>query len=95
MKDIFKAIEQSAIEIKELIETGDTGKSENQNSTGDTQLKLDIQSDVIIEKLFSNIACVKAIVSEEQEDIISLNKDGKYLIAYDPLDGSSLIDVIS
>ena len=93
MKDIFKAIEQSAIEIKELIETGDTGKSEKQNSTGDTQLKLDIQSDVIIEKLFSNIACVKAIVSEEQEDIISLNKDGKYLIAYDPLDGSSLVDV--
>ena len=93
MNDILEAIKQSAIEIKELIETGDTGKSENENSTGDTQLKLDIASDIIIEKLFSTIPCIKAIVSEEQEDIVSLNKDGKYLIAYDPLDGSSLVDV--
>ena len=31
MEEIFEAIKQSAIEIKELIETGDTGKSANQN----------------------------------------------------------------
>lgn len=93
MNEIFKAIEQTAIEIKELIEVGDTGKSENQNSTGDTQLKLDIASDLIIEKVFSRVNCIKAIVSEEQDEINHLHEDGKYLIAYDPLDGSSLVDV--
>ncbi|NQY94541.1 MAG: fructose-bisphosphatase class I, partial [Campylobacteraceae bacterium] len=51
MKQIIEAIEKSAIEIKELIETGDTSKSENENSTGDTQLKLDIASDMIIERI--------------------------------------------
>lgn len=93
MQEIFKAIEEASIKIKDLIETGDTGKSEQENSTGDTQLKLDIASDVIIEDIFKEIPSIKAIVSEEQEAIVPLNEDGEYLIAYDPLDGSSLVDV--
>lgn len=93
MNEVFDAIKKSAVEIKELIECGDTGKSESENSTGDTQLKLDIASDEIIERIFKDIKSIKAIVSEEQEHIVDLYDDGKYLIAYDPLDGSSLIDV--
>lgn len=93
MQEIIKAIEKASIEIKELIETGDTDKSDLENSTGDTQLKLDIASDEIIERIFKQIPTIKAIVSEEQENIINLNEDGEYLIAYDPLDGSSLVDV--
>ncbi len=93
MNEILEAIKKSAVAIKALIETGDTGKSDNENSTGDTQLKLDIQSDIIIEDLFAQVASVKAIVSEEQDEIKNVNADGEYLIAYDPLDGSSLVDV--
>ncbi|PRM89662.1 class 1 fructose-bisphosphatase [Aliarcobacter cryaerophilus] len=93
MQEIIKAIEQASIKIKHLIETGDTGKSQSENSTGDTQLKLDIQSDEIIEEIFSKLSSVKAIVSEEQNSIKNINENGEYLIAYDPLDGSSLVDV--
>ncbi len=93
MKDIIKAIEIASIKIKALLETGDTSKSENENSTGDIQLKLDIASDSIIEDIFKTIPSIKAIVSEEQENIVDLNEKGDYLIAYDPLDGSSLVDV--
>lgn len=93
MKEIIKAIELASIKIKDLIETGDTSKSECENSTGDTQLKLDIASDEIIEQILKEVSSIKAIVSEEQENVVSLNEDGEYLIAYDPLDGSSLVDV--
>ncbi len=93
MKNIIKAIEDASIEIKTLIETGDTGKSENENSTGDTQLKLDIASDVIIERIFATIPSIKSIVSEEQEAIVDLNENGEYLISYDTLVGSSIVDV--
>ncbi|WP_066355728.1 class 1 fructose-bisphosphatase [Aliarcobacter skirrowii] len=93
MQEIIKAIQDASIKIKYLIETGDTGKSQSENSTGDVQLKLDIQSDQIIEEIFSKVPNIKAIVSEEQDEILNLNKDGEYLIAYDPLDGSSLVDV--
>ena len=93
MQEIIEAIKESAIKIKHLIETGDTSKSEQENSTGDTQLKLDIVSDEIIEEIFKKIPTIKAIVSEEQDSIVHLNENGEYLIAYDPLDGSSLVDV--
>ena len=93
MQEIIKAIEEASIKIKHLIETGDTGKSQSENSTGDTQLKLDIQSDEIIEEIFSKLSSVKAIVSEEQDSIKNINATGEYLIAYDPLNGSSLVDV--
>jgi len=93
MNEIFEAIKKAAIEIREIIESGDTEASDNQNPTGDTQLKLDIASDIVIEKLFEKIPSIKQIVSEEKDEIHNINKDGKYLIAYDPLDGSSLVDV--
>ncbi len=93
MQEIIEAIKESAIKIKHLIQTGDTGKSEQENSTGDTQLKLDIASDEIIEEIFKKVPSIKAIVSEEQDSIVNLNENGQYLIAYDPLDGSSLVDV--
>ena len=93
MTDIIEAIKRASKQIKSIIEEGDTSKSTNQNSTGDTQLKLDIQSDIVIETEFKKLSCVKEIVSEEQENIVKINENGKYFIAYDPLDGSSLVDV--
>ncbi len=93
MNEIIEAIKRSAIRIKEAIEFDDTGYSQNTNATGDTQLKLDIASDLIIEEEFRKVACIKEIVSEEKEDKTPLNPQGIYGVGYDPLDGSSLIDV--
>jgi fructose-1,6-bisphosphatase I len=93
MNEIIEAIKVATVKIRTIIEEGDTSKSDNQNSTGDTQLKLDIASDIVIENEFKNISSVKQIVSEEQDSIVNINENGKYLIAYDPLDGSSLVDV--
>ena len=93
MTEIFEAIKSSAIRIKEAIEFDDTGYSDKHNATGDTQLKLDIKSDIIIEEEFKKVPSIKEIVSEEKDDKTPLHVDGKWLIGYDPLDGSSLIDV--
>lgn len=93
MNEIIEAIKKSTIEIKNIIIKGDTDKSEQQNSTGDTQLKLDIASDVVIERNFKQLGSIMQIVSEEQDHIVDINENGKYFIAYDPLDGSSLVDV--
>lgn len=93
MTEIYEAIKRSAKRIKEAIEFDDTGYSDNTNSTGDTQLKLDIKSDLIIEEEFAKVACIKEIVSEEKEEKTPLHVNGIYGVGYDPLDGSSLIDV--
>ena len=93
MTDIINAIQKCAIQINEAIKYEDTSKAETENKSGDVQVKLDVISDEIIEKELAKIADIKEIVSEEKEDALKLNENGKYLIAYDPLDGSSLIDV--
>jgi fructose-1,6-bisphosphatase I len=93
MQEIIDAISRAAVRIKKAIEFSDTGYSEHINKTGDTQLKLDIASDLIIEEEFLKAACVKTIISEEKEEAKLLHEEGKYIIGYDPLDGSSLIDV--
>ncbi len=93
MKEIYEAIERSAIRIRHAIENDDTGYSDNANKTGDIQLKLDIKSDLIIEEEFAKVNTVKELASEEKDNVEVLNPDGRYLIGYDPLDGSSLADV--
>jgi fructose-1,6-bisphosphatase I len=93
MTEIFDAIKRSAIRIKEAIVSTDTGATSATNATGDTQLKLDVLSDRIIEEEFASIQSVQAIISEEKEAQTPLHVDGTYIVGYDPLDGSSLVDV--
>lgn len=93
MQEIFETIKNVAICISDALKYCDLGYTHNQNSTGDTQLKLDVISDEIITREFSKLSKVKALVSEEKKDPLIINKDSKFIIAYDPLDGSSLVDV--
>ena len=93
MNEIFNTIKKIAVKIGEEIKYTDLGYTDHANATGDTQLKLDVRSDDIITAEFANLACVKALVSEEKEDMLALNEDAKFIVAYDPLDGSSLVDV--
>jgi len=93
MTEIINSVKKIALEIKEAIKTKDTGKVESQNASGDVQVKLDVISDEIVEKHLLNTSSVMEIISEEKEDAVKANSEGKYCVAYDPLDGSSLIDV--
>ena len=92
MEKIINKIEEIALKIDNLIKTGESGYSETSNQAGDIQLKLDIQSDEIIEAEFKDVDSIKAIISEEKEDILNLHEDGEYIVCYDPLDGSSIVD---
>jgi fructose-1,6-bisphosphatase I len=93
MNTIFETIKTVAFEIDNAIKTSDLGYSDSENSSGEDQLKLDVQSDLIIEKAFACVDVVKNLVSEEKEGVLELHEEGKYTICYDPLDGSSLVDV--
>ncbi|WP_024790041.1 class 1 fructose-bisphosphatase [Lebetimonas sp. JH292] len=93
MTEIMDRIKNIAIEISSAIKTQDTGKVDTCNISGDVQAKLDVISDEIVEKHLSCTSSVAQIISEEKEDALTLNENGKYFVAYDPLDGSSLIDV--
>jgi fructose-1,6-bisphosphatase I len=63
------------------------------NAAGDHQQKLDVLANIRFTRALTKGGEVCAIISEEEEEIIEVNKDANYVIAIDPLDGSSNIDV--
>ncbi len=65
-----------------------------ENVQGESQQKLDVIADIRFRRALTNGGEVCALISEEEEDIIFTgNPNGKYVVAIDPLDGSSNIDV--
>ena len=66
----------------------------SQNVQGEDQQKLDVLANIRFTRALKKGGEVAAIISEEEEEIIETgNLDGKYIVAIDPLDGSSNIDV--
>ncbi len=72
------------------------GSSDTANVHGERQQKLDLFADEAIRKICDHTGRLCAMASEEHEDIIEIPANfgrGKYVLLYDPLDGSSNIDV--
>jgi len=65
-----------------------------ENIQGEEQQKLDVIANIRFIRALKNGGEVCAVVSEEDDEILDLkNQDGRYIVAMDPLDGSSNIDV--
>lgn len=65
----------------------------SQNTGGEDQQKLDVLANVRFSRALKKGGEVCALISEEAESFEDLSNLGKYVIAIDPLDGSSNIDV--
>lgn len=90
---IIETLKESAIHIDTLLKTHKGGYLQSTNTSGDTQLEVDVKADKILEEALLELPCVKGICSEEQAEVhYSAYQDAPYIVAYDPLDGSSLID---
>ncbi len=72
------------------------GETDNVNVYGETVMKLDDFAQTVICQALGNCGRVCVMASEESEDIIPIpegSQKGKYVVLFDPLDGSSNIDV--
>jgi fructose-1,6-bisphosphatase I len=96
LADLISSIAHASRDVAALIRrgpiAGGLGAVVGVNSGGDAQKKLDIFSDHTFERGLRK-ASVRALASEEREGVTTLSETGKYLVALDPLDGSSNIDV--
>lgn len=71
------------------------GKTERTNISGDVVKKLDEFADVTVYKAMDHGGHLCAMASEENEDLLQIPEgypQGKYVLLYDPLDGSGNID---
>jgi fructose-1,6-bisphosphatase I len=73
---------------------GVLGSTGQMNVQGEVVQKLDEYAEGIIEDIVGTSGYVCALLSEERKDVIEIDKKhrGQYVVAYDPLDGSSNID---
>lgn len=75
---------------------GVLGSAESENVQGEVQKKLDIITHDIMVNALNWTGQIAGMASEEVDDFINIPapyKKGKYLVLFDPLDGSSNIDV--
>ncbi len=72
------------------------GATDGTNVYGERQQKLDMFADSVIFRMNDHTQRLCAMASEEHEDILQIPPNfgtGKYVLLFDPLDGSSNIDV--
>ena len=72
------------------------GATDHENVQGEIQQKLDVIANDMIVKAMDHTGRLCAMAAEEEPDIIPIPDNfrcGKYLLMFDPLDGSSNIDV--
>lgn len=73
------------------------GAQGSENVQGEQQQKLDVMADEAFIRAFKSGGEVCGIASEEHDDFVAFDsersKNGKYVVLFDPLDGSSNIDV--
>ncbi|MBF7694916.1 class 1 fructose-bisphosphatase [Acinetobacter rathckeae] len=72
---------------------GILGSAEHENVQGETQKNLDIFSNEQFINALQKHPHVGGFASEELEEFLPAQENGEYLVLFDPLDGSSNIDI--
>ncbi len=93
LNKVILDLSYAAIKISNSIRNNyklENNKETSQNADGDKQKPLDIFADECVFESLNN-SSVAAYCSEEQDGMTTIDKNGKYLIFCDPLDGSSNI----
>ena len=96
LNDISIACKSIAALVNKGALAGVLGVAGSENAMGDAQKKMDlIANDLFIDALQNNGHCA-GMASEELDEILTLPEGkirGSYLVTFDPLDGSSNMDV--
>ncbi|TCN88823.1 class 1 fructose-bisphosphatase [Shewanella fodinae] len=74
---------------------GVLGSTDHENVQGETQKKLDVITNEMLKDALRADGTVRALASEEEDFPVVLGDHGDYLVCFDPLDGSSNIDINS
>lgn len=101
LKPVLTDVVQASIEIADAIDQGalqgNMGSLDSENVQGEVQKALDvITNDIFVDRLKQS-GHIVGMGSEEVDEAIEVDVDGdpadKYLILFDPLDGSSNVNV--
>ncbi len=95
IRTILAACKDISFRVGQADLAGVLGSTLDENIQGETQKKLDVLSNQLLKDMLLESGFVRAIASEEEDFIVESEHGGRFLVAFDPLDGSSNIDVNS
>ncbi|MEC7119558.1 MAG: class 1 fructose-bisphosphatase [Pseudomonadota bacterium] len=93
VQQITTACQQISVALQQGALAGILGSADSDNIQGEVQKKLDVIADDLLVDALTHGGLTAAIASEEQDHMVLTNATGQYLVLFDPLDGSSNIDV--
>ena len=96
LEDIATAFRIISNHVRDGAFSGSLGSTSSTNIQGETQKTLDVVANEEFVRHCSNCSRVAALVSEEVDEVYWLKdkpQAGDYLVYFDPLDGSSNLDV--
>jgi fructose-1,6-bisphosphatase I len=96
IEDITAACTMIADRVRHGALAGVLGAADTQNVQGETQKELDVISDEIFQQIVGGNPRLAALVSEEVDEVHWCRQApaaGDFIVYYDPLDGSSNLDV--
>ncbi|GLS26895.1 class 1 fructose-bisphosphatase [Marinibactrum halimedae] len=93
LERIMLSCKEIAVQLREGALAGVLGSTDITNVQGETQKKLDIIANEVLKRNLLDLEMVAGIASEEEDLPVAGNHKGRYLVVFDPLDGSSNIDV--
>ncbi|TQF66907.1 class 1 fructose-bisphosphatase [Pseudoalteromonas luteoviolacea] len=95
IRTILAACKEISFRVGQGALSGVLGSTLDENIQGETQKKLDVLSNQLIKDILLESGYVKAIASEEEDYTVAGNPDAKFIVSFDPLDGSSNTDINS
>lgn len=93
LAELLVELANSVKRISEEIISTDTGKIDSKNVFGELQAAMDVKSEEIMGSHLKTCPFVASYGSEELDSLQMAQPGGKFTVYYDPLDGSSLLDV--
>ena len=97
LQTTITTVTEACVAINALVRRGElsgiTGVADNINVQGEEQKKLDVISNNLLKEQLATCAAIKGIASEEEDSFVAANANGRYVVSFDPLDGSSNIDI--
>ena len=93
IRTILATSKEIAFRVSQGELAGVLGSTLNENVQGEVQKKLDVIANQLLKDILIDDTLVKSVASEEEDHVVGAHPDGKFIVAFDPLDGSSNIDV--
>ncbi|GLX78956.1 fructose-1,6-bisphosphatase class 1 [Thalassotalea insulae] len=95
IKTILAATKEISFRVSQAHLGGLLGSTLDENIQGEVQKKLDVVANELFKDILLESGFVKAISSEEEDTSVAGDPNGKFIVSFDPLDGSSNIDINS